>query len=227
MSRITSHRPPGPWEWIMLHLWPLYMHMHRKYSICTALRSTQQRPAIVLPTEGAPMRQGHLCYHVETDGYVDECAWRLHRWAEDEWAAGRLDTTALLAHMAAARETAEAERARPTPSTCVSGSRPRPWAWRTFIALSCTMTDANAARKRSSLGLHKGGHSALVHVFTRPGGVSEDVSSSGVPWGFPTVSGSKCHVRIVAARRLASERCSLSAFLPAPDRGLPFGTSLS
>ena len=109
----------------------------------------------------------------------------------------------------------------------VLAPRPRPWAWRTFIALSCAMTGANAARKRSSLGLHKGGYSALVHVFTRPGGVSEDVSSSGVPWGFPTVTGSKSRVRFVAARRLASERCSLSAFLPAPDRGQPFGTSLS
>jgi hypothetical protein len=57
--------------------------------------------------------------------------------------------------------------------------------------------------------------------------VSEDVSSSGVSWGFPTVTGSKSRVRIVAARRPASERCSLSAFLPAPDRGQPFGTSLS
>ena len=52
----------------------------------------------------------------------------------------------------------------------VLAPRPRPWAWRTFIALSCAMTGANAARKRSSLGLHKGGYSALVHVFTRPGG---------------------------------------------------------
>ena len=105
----------------------------------------------------------------------------------------------------------------------VLAPRPRPWAWRTFIALSCAMTGANAARKRSSLGLHKGGvfrPRSCVH--SAGGGCPRTSPPLGFPGGFQ-------RLRVPSPVFGSSRRAVLraSGALSQPSCLLPTGVSLS